>query len=375
MAKLSNFQSPPPKHFLPKFLFHLLCFISLLPPVSGFAQRTITGRVVNGTTDLPATNQEVELLTLDEGMKTESEAQTGPDGTFTFVNVKAGPQTPHFLLRVIYQGVNYNLSVIANSEKQEPVSLTIYDTTENLDNIKVSLPLMLAQAGGKSLYVQQQYLVKNETQPRKTLVSPYATFLFDTPPANRISELNVSVVGLAGIPLPQIPTPRREGGYLITYPMKPGINEVRVSYRVNFPTNQRELKHRLFHGTQATRVLILPPDLRVTGEKLQPIGKDSHTQAATYQVTDVPEGEFLNLKIDGDAPEVSDEEHSAGDGHDHEGEDDPRVVRLPNRVFKNKEIIMASFGAFFVLAIIYALRQRSQAGRRAETARKRRPDG
>ena len=116
---------------------------------------------------------------------------------------------------------------------QQARYLTIYETTQKSDEMKVSLPVMLAQASGNALLVQQQYLLANETNPKKTLVSPQGTFLFDTPPPSATSELSVAVVGLAGIPLPQTPDSRNEGGYQISYPMKPGVNEIRISYRVS----------------------------------------------------------------------------------------------------------------------------------------------
>ncbi len=124
------------------------------------AQRPISGRVINGTTNQAAVGQRVELLTLGEGMKTASEAVSGPDGLFTFPAVE-NAQTPHLLLRAIYQGVNYNLSVSSHEEMEKPVTLTIYETTPRLDEVKVSLPAMLAQASGNALLVQQQYLLAN----------------------------------------------------------------------------------------------------------------------------------------------------------------------------------------------------------------------
>src|SRR5439155_21034515 len=130
------------------------------------------------------------------------------------------------------------------------------------------------------------------------------TFFFDTPP-EVTDELNVVVVGLAGIPLPQTPTHKSGGGYFISYPMKPGVNEVRLSYRVNFNSSRRELKHRLFYGTSTARVLILPADLQVSGDGVQPAGKDSRTQAAMYQVKRIRKGELLDIKIIREAPKVS----------------------------------------------------------------------
>jgi hypothetical protein len=174
-----------------------------------------------------------------------------------------------------------------------------------------------------------------------------------------LTELSVSVVGLAGIPLPQEPTPRPEGGYHISYPMKPGLNEIRVSYKVNYTSNHREFSHRLFYPTGPTKILILPAALQVSGQAIQPAGSDSRTQAAIYQVIPSAKAPVLQFKVAGDAPLVSEEEeHKPGDGHDHD-QPQPKVVRLSNRVIENKTIILTGFGIVFAAAILLAIRQKS----------------
>src|SRR5262245_58882591 len=237
---------------------------------------------------------------------------------------------------------------------------------------------MLPQASGNLLYVQQQYLLQNTATPKKTLAKADGTFSFDTPARELLSELSVSVVGLAGIPLPQEPTPRPGGGYHISYPMKPGLNEIRVSYKVNYPSNQRDFKHGLFDATGPTKVLVLPASLQVSGPGLQPAGADSRTQAAIYQVTPAAKASSLQFKVVGDAPVVSDEgEHGPGDGHDHD-QPQAKVVRLSNRVIENKIVFLTGFGIVFAAAILFALRQKSAsrqtAASRLQTAetRKRR---
>src|SRR5215831_6953859 len=99
------------------------------------AQRPISGRVINGTTNRPMVGQKVELLTLAEGMKTASEALSGADGSFVFSPVET-TQTPHLLLRAIYEGVNYNLSVSSQAQDEKPVIVMIYETTPELKEVK-----------------------------------------------------------------------------------------------------------------------------------------------------------------------------------------------------------------------------------------------
>jgi hypothetical protein len=264
-------------------------------------------------------------------------------------------------LRAIYQGVNYNLSVTPDQDLSQPVTLTVYETTQSTEGTQVSLPLMLAQASGNLLYVQQQYLLDNASTPKKTLARSSGTFSFDTPARDLLSELTVSVVGLAGIPLPQEPSPQAEGGYSINYPMKPGVNEIRVSYKVNYASNERDFKHRLFYPTGATKVLILPATLQVSGAGLKPDGSDSRTQAAVYRLTPGAKNAAVQFKVVGDAPVVSEEgEHGPGDGHDHD-QAQAKVVRLSNRVMETKVVFLSGFGIVLVAALLFGLRQKSAA--------------
>jgi hypothetical protein len=136
----------------------------------------------------------VELVTL--ARHEQVNAVSASDGSFRFTLTESAT-SPHWLLRAIHQGVNYNLSVTPDQDLSQPVTVTIYETTQSPTGIEVSLPLMLAQASGNLLYVQQQYLLDNTSTPKKTLARAEGTFSFDTPARELLSELSVSVVGLA----------------------------------------------------------------------------------------------------------------------------------------------------------------------------------
>ncbi len=338
---------------LSKFVWFAL-LVATYSPECLLAEKILLGRVINGTFNKPALAQRVELLTLGEGMNRNSETQSAADGSFEF-SVVDNKSSPHWLLRAIYEGVNYNLSVTPDQDLSQAVVLTIYQTTESRKGIEVSLPLMLAQASGNSLFVQQQYFLNNSSVPKKTLTSTTGTFAFDTPSVELTSELAVSVVGLAGIPLPQQPTPLKEGGYAINYPMKPGLNEVRVSYKVNFPSSERDFSHRLFYDTGATRVLVLPANLQATGPNLRSAGSDSRTQAAVYEVAPLKNSR-LEFLLSGNAPQVAEERSDPGE----QGQAEPQVevVRLSNRVFESRVFILSGFGAVFVIFILLAIRQK-----------------
>ena len=320
---------------------------------AAWAQSSVSGQVINGTTGRPAVNQKVELLTLGEGMNATKETFTAQGGRFTFEQVELAPSSPHILLRTIYRGVNYNQSLSSTAEMADPQLLTIYETASQLAEVGVSMPFMVALAHGNELRIEHQYLLTNNSQPKRTLANSLSTFEFDTPDSPL--DLKVSVLGLGRIPLPQRPLIRDGGGYRINYPMKPGINEIWVAYNVRFPSHDRQLKFRLLNGTDHSQLFVKPSTLEVTGTGVVSTGTDSRTESATFHITQIPEGEFLNLRIVGEAPE-----HSPHDGHDHGEDSQLQVVRLPNRVYEQRTLILGTLAALSLAIIFYALGQQSR---------------
>ena len=324
-------------------------------PSAGLSQRLIEGAVINGTSGRPIAGQKVELLSIAQGMKLEHETITGPGGSYKFPAVEMG-QSPHLIIRAIYKGVNYNAAIASTQETQAPVRLTVYDVTPEFKNITVSLPVMLMQASANSLFVQQQFFVDNQTNPKKTLLNPAGTFFFDTPPSG--VQLVVAVVGLGGIPLPQTPAQKPGGGYAISYPMKPGLNEIHISYRMEYSTSEREFSQRLFYPTGTSRILILPPDLQVVGTGLNAVGRDERTQAAVYQISNLSPQGTLQLKVVGEAPQITDPQESSNDQRSEDSQ--VKVVRLPNRVYEIREFIIGGLGAIFAFILMFAVRQRTK---------------
>jgi len=320
---------------------------------AAWAQSSVSGQVINGTTGRPAVNQKVELLTLGEGMNATKETFTAQGGRFTFEQVELAPSSPHILLRTIYRGVNYNQSLSSTAEMADPQLLTIYETASQLAEVGVSMPFMVALAHGNELRIEHQYLLTNNSQPKRTLANSLSTFEFDTPESPL--DLKVSVLGLGRIPLPQRPLIRDGGGYRINYPMKPGINEIWVAYNVRFPSDDRQLKFRLLNGTDHSQLFVKPSTLEVTGTGVVSTGTDSRTESATFHITQIPEGEFVNLRIVGEAPE-----HSPHDGHDHGEDSQLRVVRLPNRIYEQRTLILGTLAALSLAIIFYALGQQSR---------------
>jgi 5-hydroxyisourate hydrolase-like protein (transthyretin family) len=335
-------------------LLRIFCFILVLfCPFLGIAQKVISGKVMNGTTGKPAAGQTVELMVLSQGMRSTAEAHTKADGTFR-LDASSAEGAMQMLLRVIYQGVNYNRAVSPGSDAS--VEIEIFESTIDSRQVHISLPVILVQASGTALLVQEQYFVENNSQPPRTFEKPAGTFFFDIPAEQTVQELAVSVLGLSGIPLPQTLENRKEGGHFIAYPMKPGRNEVRISYRVNYSSNHRLFKHRIFYTMASTRVLVLPANLKVESEALSSAGSDLQTGASAYIASGLSPTQDLEFILSGQAPEVNE---ATGDPPSAapSSTDDERVVRIPNRIYQKKGIILGSLGFFFILVILFAIRQ------------------
>lgn len=328
----------------------------LLWPMALLAQKNMTGLVINGTTGRPIVGQKVELLALGEEMRATAETQSGKDGSFTFA-LKETPGAPHILLQTLYHGISYNVPVMS-SNLAAPAQINVYETTRDASQVKVSLPVMLAQASGNALLVQQLYLVENKTMPAKTLVDPNGTFFFDLPPAAQLQDPSVLVVGSSGIPLPQTPMAKSGGGYLLNYAMKPGETEIRVSYRVNSAGNIRELRHRLFYSLESSQVLILPANLKASAVGLQRTGTDPNTQAAAYQLGPMEKGSSLDLKVEGSAPEV--DGAAAGETAAASTQEEQRFIHMPNEVYEKRGIILGVLGVFLLLMLGFALHPSSR---------------
>ena len=167
----------------------------------------------------------------------------------------------------------------------------------------------------------------------------------------------VTIEGVTAVDPQQTSLPD-EWKRLPAYPMKPGKNEVRISYRVDYPSVERIFKHRVFYDIASTRVLVLPADLKVESGVLSSAGSDPQTGASAYIASGLSHKKDLEFLISGQAPEVSE---AAGDPASTStaapSPDDDRVVRIPNRIYQKKGIILGSLGFFFVLVILFAIRQ------------------
>src|SRR5207249_3757286 len=101
--------------------------IIALTCTSAFAQ-TLTGTVTNGTTKKPASDDDVVLIKLGQGMEEAARTKTDPNGNFTFKLDDSGPH----LVRAIHQGVTYHKMAPPGTTSAD---LEVFDVSKKLAGI------------------------------------------------------------------------------------------------------------------------------------------------------------------------------------------------------------------------------------------------
>ncbi|MBI4464557.1 MAG: carboxypeptidase regulatory-like domain-containing protein, partial [Acidobacteria bacterium] len=87
----------------------------------------LQGRVLNGTTNRPVPNVQVEYIRAEQGMVPAGTATTDSQGRFRFNNaeVAAGPA----LLRVEYQGATYTQVLPPPTSRPPEMEIQVFDTS------------------------------------------------------------------------------------------------------------------------------------------------------------------------------------------------------------------------------------------------------
>ena len=145
-----------------------ICLIALIPvflacSITGLAQsRTISGVVTNGTTNKPASGDDVILIKLGQGMEEEARTKTDAHGKFSLT--MADGSTIH-LVRVRHDNVNYHEPAPPNVSNLE---ITVYNAAVKTPGIKLLDQSEVYQSNGTELQVIELFRVSNAALPPLT---------------------------------------------------------------------------------------------------------------------------------------------------------------------------------------------------------------
>ena len=266
----------------------LIAFCWLISASSLAAQ--ISGTVTNGTTNKPASGNEVVLLSLDGGMNEVSRATTDSRGHFSIDVPDSG--APH-LLRVNQQGVNYFTSVPPGAGATD---ITIYNAAKQVEGITEVARVFRMQATQGQLEVSVGYTLHNESQPPRTMMDT-RTFSVDLPEGAQLIETTATSAG--GMPTTISPiSTGKKNNYTMGFPLRPGETRFRVIYKLPY---SGAYEFNFAPDSQLSEVgVLLPKTMQLTGINRSFSQDSDEAGLAVFYIKNAPAHEQVRFSVAGE---------------------------------------------------------------------------
>lgn len=192
--------------------------------------QSVSGVVTNKTNDKPAAGDVVVLLKLAQGMQELTTSKTDAKGHFT-LNIPADEASSMHLVRVTHEGANYFTPLPPGTPS---VDVTVYSAAKELDNVLISEDVLQIQTtpDGGSLRITEHFLLRNDSQPKRTLFSehPFEIYL---PAGATVDGSSAKAPGGMGVEQPLVPM-GDPNHYTIVFPIRPGETEFNIWYRIPY---------------------------------------------------------------------------------------------------------------------------------------------
>jgi hypothetical protein len=282
----------------------LLPFALLLPAAAAGAA-TITGTVMNRTTNKPSVGDTVQLVSPAQGMQEVADATTNAQGQFSLNEPGAG----QFLVVVTHDGAKYYQ---AAPDVAAPVNFDVYSAAAHVTGVTTEVLMLRAQtdAGGANLNVTEDFVVKNASKPAMTQFSkaPFDLYL----PAGAVVEATAAK-GPNGMPTSEELAPQPEKGlYSVKFPIRPGETQIEIAYHIPYSGNAK-LNLKMAGQTDMFAVS-LPKSMTFAGASdAQFIPANGDLSASTYLVRNLKPGQAVGFAIAGSGQLPRDAQGSGGD--------------------------------------------------------------
>ena len=210
--------------------FFVACGLAATLLVGSAAAQSVTGTVTNKTNGKPAVGDEVVLLKLAQGMQELSTAKSDSKGHFA-LSVPADEASSMHLVRVTHDGATYYAPLTPGAKS---VDVDVYTAAKELENVTISEDVMQIQtsADGASLSVTEHFLVRNDSQPQRTLFSEHPFELY-LPPGATVDGAAAKSPG--GMAVEQPLKPMGDANHFtIVFPIRPGDTEFNVWYKIPY---------------------------------------------------------------------------------------------------------------------------------------------
>lgn len=210
--------------------FFVACGLAVTMLFGTAAAQTVSGVVTNMTNNKPAAGDVVVLLKLAQGMQELTTSKTDSKGHFT-LNIPADEASSMHLVRVNHEGANYFTPLPPGTPT---VDVTVYSAAKELENVLIAEDVLQIQTtpDGGSLRVTEHMLLRNDSEPKRTLFSEHPFELY-LPAGATVDGASAKAPGGMGVEQPLVPM-GDPNHYTIVFPIRPGETEFNVWYHISY---------------------------------------------------------------------------------------------------------------------------------------------
>jgi len=261
--------------------------------VGGFSfAESLTGTVINATTNKPAAGDDVILIKLGQGMEEAGRAKADAKGRFTLELESAS--VPH-LVRVVHQGVTYHRMAPPGSTS---VEVQVYDVAQKVQGLSVTADVMRFQAQGNELQGVRLFAVDNKSNPPRTQMTD-KSFEFYLPEGAIVDSGEAQTAG--GQPLNLAPVPQDDKNrYSFVFPLRPGETQFQVSFHMPY-SGDSSIDPKLLYPAQHF-VVMLPKSMQFaasSGSNFKTMQNPRDPDTTVAVASNVQAGQMLGFKISG----------------------------------------------------------------------------
>lgn len=261
---------------------------------------SITGTVINKTTNKPAAGDDVVLIRLAQGMQESTRAKTDKKGHFS---LDVPDSDSMHLVRVTHDKANYFQPVPPGTTN---LDFEVYTAAAKVEGLTGEADVLKIQSdpGGANLTVTEMFFLKNDSNPPKTQFSD-RPFEFDLP-AGAVVQGSLALAP-GGMPVRNAPVPLGDNHYTFIFPIRPGETRFQVSYTVPYKGSFTFTPHPSLPTD--TVAIVLPKSMKfqpAAGSPYQAVTEETTAQAYAARGVTTSEPLGFTLSGTGELPRDSD---------------------------------------------------------------------
>jgi len=287
-----------------KLFSRLALFAAAALPLS-LSAATISGTVVDRTTNKPAAGDTAVLLDLQQGMQESARTTVDAKGHYSF---PVPDNSGMHLVRVDHQKASYYGPVPPNTTQ---VNIDVFDVAPSVEGLHLYADVSRMETDQQGLSVTESYFIRNESKPPRTQLSAHS-FEFYLPDGATLEGATAS--GPGGMAVANSPVPMSDKGhYAFIFPIRPGETRFQIGYHLPYNGSAR-LQARVTLPAENIAIM-LPRSMSFDGGKdFQTLGGEaSGPGTQTFLATNVKAGTPIAFTVSGTGSMPREQQNPQGD--------------------------------------------------------------